>query len=123
MIRITFAAAAMLVSSVTTAQDANPVQGPARPLSMPQQAALKCSAAFALGAAAQARGGGKAWPPLAVRGREYFVRTSASIMDATGRSRDQVSADLGVQARTLTRPGALDAAMPPCIALLDASGL
>lgn len=123
MIRNSLVALALTVAATATAQDAAPAQGPAKPLSMQQQAALKCSAAFALGATAQARGEGRAWPALAARGREYFVRSSAAIMDATGRSRDQVSAELGAQARLLARPGELEAAMPPCLALLDASGL
>ena len=123
MIRTSLAAAALFASVTTGAQSADPAQGPARPLSMQQQAALKCSAAFALGATAQGRGQGKGWPVLAARGREYFVRTSAAIMDATGRTRDEVSAALAAQARQLARPGELEAAMPPCLVLLDASGL
>lgn len=109
----------VLLAAPALAQEA----GPPKPLSMQQQAAIKCSAAFALGAQAQANGRNASWPALAARGREFFVRTSASIMDETGRTRDQVAADLGVQARALSRPGELEAAMPPCLLLLDASGL
>ncbi|MGN3974351.1 hypothetical protein [Tsuneonella sp. SYSU-LHT278] len=89
---------------------------------MQQQAALRCSAAFALGAAEQERGANKAWPLLAGRGKEFFVRASAAIMDEAGWTRDQVAAELTVQARILGRPGELEAAMPPCLLLLDASG-
>jgi hypothetical protein len=122
MIRIAIAAAALLAAP-SLAQEAGPPQGPAKPLSIQQQAALKCSAAFALGAAAQARGDATRWPELGLRGREFFVRTSAAIMDETGRSRDQVAAELGEQARVLARDRALAAAMPPCLLLLDASGI
>lgn len=93
------------------------------PLNLQQATALKCSAAFALGAAAQGRGEGKEWPELSTRGREFFVRSSARIMDETGWSRDLVSLRLADQAKALAVPGALAAAMPPCLLLLDASGL
>lgn len=105
---------------------AGPAMGQApepRPLTLQQAAALKCSAAFALGAAAQARGEGRQWPALAERGREFLVRTSAAIMDQTGRSRDRVALELTEQARTLADPAALAAAMGPCLLLLDASGI
>ncbi|MCT2557567.1 hypothetical protein N0B51_01090 [Tsuneonella sp. YG55] len=115
--------ALLLAAAPAIAQDAAPAEGPAAPLSMQQQAALKCSAAFALGAAEQAQGRNKAWPLLAERGKEFFVRSSAAIMDETGWTRDQVADELTAQARDLRRPGALEAAMQPCLLLLDASGL
>ncbi len=93
------------------------------PLTLQQSTALKCSAAFALGAAAQARGEGREWPSLAMRGREFLVRTSAQIMDETGRSRDRVAMELTGQAKALAEPGRIAATMPPCLLLLDASGL
>jgi hypothetical protein len=94
-----------------------------QPLSLQQAAALRCSAAFALGAAAQARGEGRDWPPLAARGREFFVRSSAQIMDETGRSRDLVALELTREAQALAAPEALAVAMGPCLLLLDASGI
>ena len=123
MIRTVTAAAALLTAIPAAAQEAAPAEGPVRPLSMQQQAALKCSAAFAVGATQQERGRNLAWPQLAQRGKEFFVRSSAAIMDETGWSREQVAAELTAQARVLTRPGELEAAMPPCLLLLDASGL
>lgn len=93
------------------------------PLNLQQSSALKCSAAFALVASAQARGDAKEWPPMATRGREFFVRASARIMDETGWSRDLVALRLADQVKALGEPGALAAAMPPCLLLLDASGL
>ena len=96
---------------------------PVKPLTMQQETALKCSAAFAIGATMQARGEGREWPALMPRGREFFVRVSARLMDDTGRTRDQVAAELTAQARTLADPAALAAAMPPCLLLLDASGV
>lgn len=112
------AAFAFLFAAPAFAQAPEPA-----PLNLQQSAALKCSAAFALGAAAQARGEGKAWPALATRGREYFVRASARIMDETGWSRDLVAHRLAEEAKGLSQPAALAAAMPPCLTLLVASGL
>ncbi|MXO75151.1 hypothetical protein GRI40_07975 [Altererythrobacter aerius] len=99
-----------------------PAPAPA-PLTLQQSTAMKCAAAFALGASLQARGEGAEWPQIMPRGREFFVRTSAQIMDETGRTRDQVAAEITAQARALSDPAALAAAMPPCLLLLDASGL
>jgi hypothetical protein len=98
-------------------------EGPPKPLSIQQETAMKCSAAFAIGATLQAKGGGKAWPTLMPRGREFMVRAAAAIMDQTGRTQEQVAAELTAQAKMLRAPGALDAAMGPCLLLLDASGL
>lgn len=108
---------AVLVAAPSLAQEA-----PA-PLNLQQTGAVRCAAAFALGAAIQARGEGAEWPPLAVRGKEFFVRTSAQIMDETGRTRDQVAADLSTQVRALGQPGALKPAMGPCLLMLDESGI
>ena len=94
-----------------------------KPLSLEQRTALKCSAAFAIGAVLQQRGGHADWPPLAARGREFFVRVSAQVMDETGRNREQVASELTAEARELADPAALSATMPPCLLLLDASGI
>lgn len=119
MIRIV--SAAVLLAAVPAA--AREAAAPATSLSIQQQAALRCSAAFALGAVEQAEGRNKAWPVLAKRGKEFFVRSSAGIMDEAGWTREQIVAELTAQARSLKRPGELEAAMPPCLLLLDASGL
>jgi hypothetical protein len=113
---------ALLVAAPAGAQVA-PGTGLLTPLTIQQSTALKCSAAFALGAAMQARGEGREWGVLMPRGREFMVRTSAQIMDDTGRTCDQVAAELTAQARLLVEPGTLAATMPPCLLLLDASKL
>lgn len=100
-----------------------PQQNLRAPLTIQQATALKCSAAFALGAARQARGEGRAWPVLIPRGREFMVRSAAQVIDDTGRTREEVAAELGAHAQKLSAPGALAEAMPPCLLLLDASGL
>lgn len=127
----------MLVSTLLAAslQAAAPAAAPptaeppaaerAPALTLDQRTALRCAAAFALGAEAQARGDPQAMdlPPLAERGREYFVRLSAGIMDETGLPRDAVAQVLADEARALVRTGQRHAAVPPCLVLLDASGL
>ena len=104
-----------------------PAQAPAAPpaLSAPSQAALRCSAAFALVSYDRAAGapGAEKWPDVDLRGREYFVRTLARIMDETGLDRDQVSALTTSEAKRLLDAGELDRVMPACLILLDASGL
>jgi hypothetical protein len=110
---------ALLLTAPALAQE----QATPKPLSLQQASALKCSAAFAVGATMQAQGQGGEWPALAQRGREFFVRASAQIMDETGRTREQVAAELYGQAKQMAEPGALASAMGPCLLLLDASGL
>lgn len=117
--RTAFALAALALAASAAAQ----VSQPPAALSLEQNTALRCSAAFAIGAALQARGEHADWPPLAVRGREYFVRVSAQLMDQTGRTREQVAQELTAQAQELRDPAALGAAIPPCLLLLDASGV
>jgi hypothetical protein len=115
---IRLALAALALSAPAFAQDAAP-----KPFSLEQQTALRCSAAFAVGATLQQHGQAGDWPPLASRGREFFVRAMAQLMDDTGRTREQVAEAVAVQAKQLSDRAALDAAMPPCLLLLDASGL
>jgi hypothetical protein len=101
-------------------------QQPAAPeLTIQQKTALRCSTAFALVAEGQARGDPAVaeYPPLGERGREFFVRSSAQIMDETGMSREAVAGLLSAEIAALNEPGALDGVMPPCLLLLDASGL
>src|SRR5688572_16367051 len=86
------AALAMLAAAPLPAQSNS-----APPIALPeldadQKARLTCSAVFAIIASDQARGyeGALAYPPLKVRGREYFVRFGAQTMDKTGAGRDSV---------------------------------
>ena len=112
------ALAALALSGPALAQETAPP-----PLSLEQRTALRCSAAFAVGAMLQQRGEHADWPKLATRGREFFVRVSAQVMDETGRTREQVADELAAQARELSDPTTLGAAIPPCLLLLDASGI
>ena len=99
--------------------------GAAPPMSLEQQAALRCSAAFALVAAGQDRGNVAAleYPPLGQRGKEFFVRSMAQVMDDTGMTREQVSRLVGQSAQELRDGNGIGDAMPACLLLLDASGV
>jgi hypothetical protein len=94
---------------------------------------LRCSAAFAIVAAEQRRGGASAlaYPPLSERGREYFVRSSVRLMDDLQLPRERVEASLRAEVEALQRTSAeardpaayLDGVMQPCLSALEASGL
>lgn len=94
-------------------------------LTIEQRTGLRCAAAFAITAKAQARGDAEAQslPPLGTRGREFFVRFSAQLMDDTGMTRDAVAALLTAEAQALGETGAVKQVMPACLMLLDASGM
>lgn len=116
----------ILLGSAAAAQDA-----PA--FTLEQRLLLRCSATFAIVAGEQARGQemALAYPPLAERGREYFVRASVKLMDELQLTREQVEASLRVEVDALQR-ASVDAADPaeyvnnlmePCLSALEASGL
>lgn len=102
-------------------------------LSLEQRMQVRCSAAFAIIASEQQRGapGAGAWPPLGERGREFFVRASARLMDELGLGREGVSALLSAEVAALQQaageaadPAAhMEGVMQPCLAALDAAGL
>ena len=98
---------------------------PAPALAPPQLAALRCGVVFAMGSKMQLarKPAAAAWPPLAIRGKEYFVRVFARLMDDTGASRDQLSALAGKEAAALEDDRTIVAAMPGCLGLLDAAGV
>lgn len=122
MTRILTSAVLALASLASAAQAQEP---PTPNLTIEQRTALRCSVAFALVAEGQARGDAAmtAYPAIGERGREFFVRTSARIMDETGLSREAVAGLLGAEVESLREEEALDRVMPPCMLLLDASGL
>jgi len=100
---------------------------PAAPpaLAPDQRALLRCAAAFALVAEGQARGAEEArrWPALAGRGREFFVRALAQVMDEARLDREAIAALAGAEARALAAAGEVDRIMPSCLAMLGAAGL
>lgn len=104
------------------AQTAPPLPG----LSLEQETAVRCGAAFAIVSNEQARGGALAvrWPVLGTRGREFFVRTGARLMDETGATRPQVQALFARAASSLRAdpaalPARLESLRTPCLGLLD----
>ena len=103
----------------TTAQAADPE------LSQDSQALLRCSAAFAIVSHGQSTGNADAlkWPELETRGREFFVRSLAQLMDETGLDRAGISRLVQVEAQKLWNDGRIDDVMPPCLVMLNASGV
>lgn len=113
----------LLSPIVVAAATSTPV--PAPQLTPQQEMALTCSAAFATTATAQASGhkAALAYPPLAERGREFFVRASAKVMEETGISRVELRARLSDTAAMLKDDDKLKAVMPACLQMLDESGI
>jgi hypothetical protein len=113
--------AAVLAAAPLAAQGSAPPK-----LNLEQETAVRCSAAFAIIASEQARGTplGATWPALGNRGREFFVRTGARLMDETGATRPQVQALFARSAADLRGPGKtlavrLEGLRSPCLALLE----
>ncbi|PKP92062.1 MAG: hypothetical protein CVT75_08290 [Alphaproteobacteria bacterium HGW-Alphaproteobacteria-14] len=102
---------------------AAPTQTPA--LSQENRALLRCAAAFAVVSQRQAIGDPAAgqWPDLATRGREFFVRAMAQLMDQTGLDRDGIAWLAGFEAKALRDSGETDRLMPSCLLMLEASGV
>lgn len=95
-------------------------------LTLDQETAVRCSAALAIVASEQARSAPlvAGWPILGARGREYFVRTGARLMDETGATRPQVQALFARSATELRGDGSglaqrLESLRRPCLSLLD----
>jgi putative Ca2+/H+ antiporter (TMEM165/GDT1 family) len=118
----------LLFSAALSLQSAPPALVPApepAPLSQQDRALLRCAAAFALAARAQTEGDADArqWPDLAARGREFFVRALAQLMEAGDRDRAAIAALANAEAEALTTSGDLPKVMPACLIMLEASGL
>ena len=128
------AMAALTLGTAALAQDAAPA-APATPaitmelvdLPIQQQTALRCAVAVAIATEAQRSGNaeGKDWPDLVTgeRGREFFVRSMARLMDDTGIARDGIALRGQKEAQALMQDGQLDAVMPACLLMLEGSGL
>jgi hypothetical protein len=135
MMLITFFAAPLFSLTFVAAQ-ASPQAGPeagdtaqnpaaAKPLTLEQSTSLRCSAAFALVAHGQSMGNAEAkkWPAMEERGREFFVRTTARLMEDTGLTREAVTELMAKEAQNLVDENSLEKVMPACLLMLDASGL
>ncbi|MFN3864087.1 MAG: hypothetical protein ACK4RT_07380 [Erythrobacter sp.] len=114
-----FLAAALAVQAPSAAAPAPP------PLSQDSRALLRCAAAFAMVAQWQAAGDAAAlrWPALGTRGREFFVRSLAQVMDETGLDREAIAWLAGVEAKALSDSGETYKIMPSCLLMLNAAGL
>ncbi len=86
---------------------------------------LRCSAAFALVSRRQADGdpAARRWPALDIRGREFFVRSLAQLMDQTGLDRAGIAMLAAVEAKALQDSGEADTIMPSCLVMLESSGV
>lgn len=114
------APAAALAAAPPAAQVAQPA-----PLSLEHRMLVRCSAAFALVSHRQALGEewALAYPALNQRGREFFVRASAQVIDEARMDRTQVAGVLAAEAQSLGEVERIREIMPACLAALDATGL
>ena len=114
--------------ALTLAQAAGPA-GPAAqlpPLSLEQGSALRCAVAFGLVHKGQRVDDPAmtAYPVMAQRGQEFFVRTTARLMDELDADRDTIMALVMRETGALSaEPARLAEVMPPCLLMLDASGV
>jgi hypothetical protein len=101
---------------------------PAPRLTDTHRTELRCAAAFALAANAQAQGdeAAQGLPPLAVRGKRYFTMVGQQVMEQAGLTREQVRDLLAADASAIQRAAASDpaaaltGAVKPCLASLEA---
>ena len=120
---ILVASAALALSFQAAPSGSGPA--PAAELSQENTALLRCSAAFALVSFGQEAGSEDAlkWPQIDPRGREFFVRAMAKIMDDTGMDRDQVSELASAEAQKLLDADQVNSVMPACLTMLESSGV
>ncbi|WP_432201802.1 hypothetical protein ACRAQ7_06690 [Erythrobacter sp. W53] len=113
------------------AQQTSPANAPVAPttsapvLALEQTAALRCAAAIAVTARLQETEASDAptYPPLGERGREFFVRTIAKLIDDTGLTREQLSDRLASEAELFRDRDRLSATMPACLLMLETAGV
>lgn len=114
MNRFTIALAALAMPVLANAQVPTPQ------LTLDQRMLLRCSAAFAMVAHGQQTGSAEAlrYPDVSQRGREFFVRASAQVMEETGFGREQIAAALSAEAQDLRDNDTLGDVMPVCLGML-----
>lgn len=128
MTKLLLAAGLALASHPLAAQDAPaPAEAPLPTLTLEQRSSLRCGVAFGLIAKGQAEGDARAaaYPAMEPRGREFFVRTMAGLMDDHDLTREQANKLAFETTMTLMNEGleAREAMMPNCLVLLEASGV
>ena len=118
---------ASAAASLALAAQSAPPAADAPQLSLEQTTGLRCGVAFALVAQGQQAGdpAALAYPAMDPRGKEFFVRFMAALMEDPRFSRDLVTSLAMRETQELARggPEALSAVMPACLQLLDLSGL
>ena len=118
---------ASAAASLALAAQPAPPATEAPQLSLEQATGLRCGVAFALVAQGQQAGdpAALAYPAMNPRGKEFFVRFMAALMEDPRFSRDLVTSLAMRETQELARggPDALSAVMPACLQLLDLSGL
>jgi hypothetical protein len=116
---------AMLNSFIAAALALQPAAASPPVLSQENRALLRCAAAFAVVSNRQTKGDATAqqWPALGTRGREFFVRTMAQLMDRSGLDRAGIAALASSEAEAMVAKGEVDQVMPVCLAMLEASGV
>lgn len=94
----------------------------ARPLTADEHTSLRCAVGFARVAAGQQRGEAamKQYPRMAPRGREFFVRLAAQLMDDAGLDEAGIRSAAAAESAALAREGGAAGVMPFCLQLLDA---
>ncbi len=102
-----------------------PAHSAVQSLSQESKALLRCSAAFAMVSHGQSTGNEAAlrWPKLDTRGREFFVRSMAQLMDESGLDRDGIARLVSAEAQRLWDAGEVDKVMPACLVMLESSGV
>lgn len=120
MIRHLFALALLIASPSLAAQEQS---APLPQLSLEHRMLLRCSAAFSIVSFGQDNGNAEAlaWPDLSERGKQFFLRSTAQVMDEAGLDRKQISAALSAEAQSLLDADMLARVMPPCLALLPSN--
>ncbi|EGD60034.1 hypothetical protein Y88_1908 [Novosphingobium nitrogenifigens DSM 19370] len=114
---LTLLCGALALPSPAPAQPGAPPSGSAVP-----QDEVRCAAAFALAATAQAQGDpvARTLPPLGIRGKRYFVAVAERMAARGGLSTEAVGARMSAAAQGLSAPGAATAAARSCLSRLDA---
>lgn len=94
-------------------------------LSIEDNAVIRCTAAFGLVAAAQGRGDVEAlkWPALGERGKEFFVQALVAVIDRHEFDRSTIGALVRSEAESLYADDKVNAVMPGCLLMLEASGI
>jgi hypothetical protein len=121
MKRALLLAALALASAPSLAQQPAPIPQ----LTDAQRMLLHCSATFAIVSGRQHAGdkAALAFPDITTRGREYFVRAMAQLIDEAHLDREAVTRLVQSEATQLQDSPELLSGMPACLASLEASKL